>query len=147
MKTKLFSKILGVGLAIGLIFALGAAVIPAEEAKADEMEWGEVTTPSWADHVIEPGSDIFDYAVGAEDGSVVYALGAVGGGHSEDLQGDSTPCGGNGNAIGLTGSFTITDADSDFTITAISGDVAEVTGDFEGTTCYLEGDFTWIMEV
>ena len=38
MKTKLFSKILGVGLAIGLVFALGAAVIPAGEAQADEME-------------------------------------------------------------------------------------------------------------
>ena len=46
MKTKLFSKILGVGLAIGLVFALGAAFIPAEEAQADEMEWGQVTTPS-----------------------------------------------------------------------------------------------------
>jgi hypothetical protein len=75
MKTKLFSKILGVGLAIGLVFALGAAVIPAGEAQADEMEWGTVTTPSETDFVIAPDTDIYDYAVGGEDGSIVYAIG------------------------------------------------------------------------
>jgi len=146
MKTKLFSKILGVGLAIGLVFALGAAFIPAEEARADEMEWGMVTTPSWEDLVIEPGSDIFDYVAAGENGDIVYALGAIYGAHDTD-----EACGGDhgdaGNAIGLTGQFDITDSGSDFTITAVSGDVAEVEGDFEGTTCYLEGDFTWIMEV
>jgi len=73
MKTKLFSKILGVGLAIGLVFAMGAAIIPAGEAQADEMEWGEVTTPSETDFVIAQDTDIDDYAVGGEDGSIVYA--------------------------------------------------------------------------
>jgi len=75
MKTTLFSKILGVGLAIGLVFALGAAVIPAGEAQADEMEWGQVTTPSWDDFVIAPETDIYDYAVGGDDGSIVFAIG------------------------------------------------------------------------
>ena len=74
MKTKLFSKILGVGLALGLVFALGAAVIPAGEAQADEMEWGEVNTPSWEDLVILPASDILDYAVGEDEGDVIYAV-------------------------------------------------------------------------
>jgi len=74
MKTKLFSKILGVGLAIGLVFALGAAIIPAGEAQADEMEWGQVNTPSWEDLVILPDSDIIDYAVGEDAGDIVYAV-------------------------------------------------------------------------
>jgi len=73
MKTKLFSKILGVGLAIGLVFALGAAVLPAGEAQAGEMEWGETTTPSETDFVIAPDTDIDDYAVGGESGDIVYA--------------------------------------------------------------------------
>jgi len=150
MKTKLFSKILGVGLAIGLVFALGAAIIPAGEAQADEMEWSKTTTPSWDNLVIEPGSDISDYVAAGENGDTVYALGAIYGAHYQDIENDgggSTPCGGNDNAIGLSGDFEITASDSYFTITAISDDVADITGDFEGDTCYLKGDFTWIMEV
>ena len=58
MKTKLISKILGVGLALGLTFSLGAAFIAAPGAQADEMEWGTVNTPSWEDMVILPDSDI-----------------------------------------------------------------------------------------
>jgi len=150
MKTKLFSKILGVGIAIGLVFALGAAVIPAGEAQADEMKWGTVTTPSWDNLVIEPGSDIFDYVAAGENGDIVYALGAIYGAHYQDIQNDngggSTPCGGNDNAIGLSGEFNI-DSGSTLTITAISDDVADITGTFVGETCYLKGDFTWIMEV
>jgi len=74
MKTKLLSKILGVGLALGLVFAMGTAVIPTDEAQADEMEWGTVTTPSWDDLVILPASDILDYAIGGDEGDIIYAV-------------------------------------------------------------------------
>jgi len=100
-----------------------------------------VTTPSWDNLVIEPGSDISDYVVAGENGDIVYALGAVYGGHS-----NHDACGGENNAIGLSGKFDI-DSGSTLTITAVSGDVGEVEGDFEGDTCYLEGDFTWVMGV
>jgi len=138
MKTKLFSKILGVGLAIGLVFALGAAIIPATEAQADEMEWGTVDTPDWGDLLIEPGSDVYDYVVAGENGDIVYALGAVYGGHD-----DSTSCGDHDNAIGLCGSFDIDTGT--LTITAISDDVGSVTGSWVGDTAYLNGDFTAVM--
>ncbi|MDD5509553.1 MAG: hypothetical protein PHI12_01890 [Dehalococcoidales bacterium] len=74
MKTKLISKILGVGLAIGLVFSLGAAFVAAPAASADEMEWGAVNTPSWDDLVILPSSDILDYAVGGDEGDIIYAV-------------------------------------------------------------------------
>ncbi|MDD5591179.1 MAG: hypothetical protein PHY18_04560 [Dehalococcoidales bacterium] len=74
MKTKLLSKILGVGLAIGLVLSLGAAFLPAGEAQADQMEWGAVNTPSWDDLVILPSSDILDYAVGGDEGDIIYAV-------------------------------------------------------------------------
>ena len=74
MKTKLISKILGVGLALGLVFSLGAAFVAAPAAQADQMEWGPVNTPSWDDLVILPASDILDYAVGGDEGNVIYAV-------------------------------------------------------------------------
>jgi len=74
MKTKLISKILGVGLTLGLTLSLGAAFIAAPAAQADEMEWGLVNTPSWEDMVILPASDILDYAVGEGEGDIVYAV-------------------------------------------------------------------------
>ncbi|MDD5511236.1 MAG: hypothetical protein PHI12_10555 [Dehalococcoidales bacterium] len=74
MKTKLISKILGVGLTLGLVFSLGAAFIASPAAQADEMEWGPVGTPSWDDMVILPSSDILDYAVGGDEGDIVYAI-------------------------------------------------------------------------
>ena len=74
MKTKLISKILGVGLAIGLVFSLGAAFIAPTAAQADQMEWSPVHTPSWDDLVILPSSDILDYAVGGDEGDVIYAV-------------------------------------------------------------------------
>ena len=143
MNTRILSKFLGVGLAIGLVFSLGAAFVQPDEAQADEMEWGTVNTPSWDDLVIEPGSDIFDYVAAGEDGSTVYALGAVYGAHS-----DSTPCGDNDMGTRLNGDFTIEDGGSgSITITAISDNVGEVEGSLTGNTCYLEGDFTWINGV
>ncbi|MDD5509560.1 MAG: hypothetical protein PHI12_01925 [Dehalococcoidales bacterium] len=128
MKTKLLSKILAVGLAIGLVFALGAAVIPAGEAQADEMEWGEVNTPSWEDNVIAPGTDIFDYAVGP-DGETIYATGAITSANVEDE-----------SIHGLTGGFEIDTGE--VTITRISDYAAEIEGWLEGDSCYLMGDFT-----
>ncbi|MDD4984551.1 MAG: sialidase family protein [Dehalococcoidales bacterium] len=74
MKTKLISKILGVGLALGMVFSLGAAFIATPVAQADEMEWGAVNTPSWDDLVILPSSDILDYAVGGDEGDIIYAV-------------------------------------------------------------------------
>ena len=134
MKTKLFSKILGVGLAIGLVFALGAAVIPAGEAQADEMEWGPVNTPSMADFVIAPGTDIFEYAVGP-DGETVYAIGAI---TSCDTEVDEIP---NPDDIrGLTGEFYFYYGEA--TVTRISNEVAEIEGWLEGDSCGLMGDFT-----
>jgi len=145
MKTKLFSKILGVGLAIGLVFALGAAVIPATEAQADEMEWGQVTTPSWDNLVIEPGSDISDYVAAGETGDTVYAIGAIYGGYEDDKW--PTTCGDMDEAHGLSGEFDIRGGGGpwNLTVTAISDDVGTVTGSFDGTTCYLKGDFTAVM--
>ncbi|MDD5511613.1 MAG: hypothetical protein PHI12_12515, partial [Dehalococcoidales bacterium] len=74
MITKPISKILGVGLAIGLTLSLGAAFITAPTARADEMEWGPVNTPSWDDMFILPSSDILDYAVGGDEGEIIYAV-------------------------------------------------------------------------
>jgi len=74
MQNKLISKILGVGLALGLTFSLGAAFIASPAAQADEMEWGPVNTPSWDDMVILPASDIIDYAVGEDEGDVIYSV-------------------------------------------------------------------------
>ncbi|MDD5509555.1 MAG: hypothetical protein PHI12_01900 [Dehalococcoidales bacterium] len=74
MKTKLISKILGVGLALGMVLSLGAAFVAAPAAQADEMEWGPVNTPSWDDMFILPSSDILDYAVGGDEGEIIYAV-------------------------------------------------------------------------
>ena len=74
MKPKLISKILGVGLAIGLVLSLGAAFIAPPAAQADQMEWSPVNTPSWDDLVILPASDIMDYAVGGDEGDIIYAV-------------------------------------------------------------------------
>ena len=128
MKTKLLSKILGVGLAVGLVFALGATVIPAGEARADQMEWGKVNTPSWEDNVIAPGTDIFDYAVGP-DGETIYATGAI---TSVDVKDESIH--------GLTGEFEIDYGE--VTVTRISDNAARIEGWLEGNSCYLMGDFT-----
>ena len=128
MKTKYVSKILGIGLAIGLVFAL----LPLGPVAAGEMEWGKVTTPSWADEVIEPGSDIYDYAVGP-DGDTIIATGAV---NTIDVLGESI--------VGLSGSFNI--RTGELTFTKISNTVFEIEGWFKGDACYLFGDYTLIAE-
>ena len=96
MKTKTISRILGWGLATGLAFSLGAGVFVAPPAAAAEMEWGTISTPSWVDNVIVPGSDIYDYDI-APDGDTVYAVGAI---NSVEVAG--------ARRDGLSGSFSIT---------------------------------------
>jgi len=88
VKTKRISQLLGWGLSIAVVLSLGLAALPV--GAQGEMEWAEITTPSWDDYVILPDSDILDYAVGSDDGSIVYAvvspkaiLGSVAGGTSE----------------------------------------------------------------
>ncbi|MBE9513065.1 MAG: hypothetical protein IMY77_03290, partial [Chloroflexi bacterium] len=88
MKTKRISKLLGWGLSIAVVLSLGLAALPV--GAQGEMEWATVTTPSWDDYVILPDSDILDYAVGSDDGSIVYAvtsprieLAAAGNGNAE----------------------------------------------------------------
>ena len=88
MKTRKIAKLLGLGLATALAFSLGASLLP---VSADVQEWSEVTTPSWEDYVIEPDSDILDYAVGGTDGDTVYAVKA----HSINMSATSD---GGGNA-------------------------------------------------
>jgi hypothetical protein len=70
---KGISKILGIGLSAGLIFGLIGALFAAP-VSADLMEWGIVNTPSWEDGVILPASNIIDYDISGDDGSVVYAV-------------------------------------------------------------------------
>ena len=130
MKSKLKGA-LGIGLSAGLVFALIGAVF-AGPAVAGEMEWGEITTPSWVDHVIEPGSDIYDYAIASDDGDIVYAVGAI---NTVDV---------NGTVEGLSGSFYF--HSGTLTLERISDDTASVEGELEGDTCYLRGDFTAILE-
>jgi hypothetical protein len=130
MKSKI-SKILGIGLTAGLVFGLIGALFAAP-VSADLMEWGIVNTPSWEDNVIEPGSDIYDYAVGPDGDTIV----AVGGRDAVDLE--SIPPESPG---GIHGAF---DVDSgSITYTKISDTVAEISGSLTGTSCYLSGAFTF----
>ena len=125
------SKILGIGLSAGLIFTLIGAVF-AGPVSADLMEWGIVNTPSWEDNVIVPGADIYDYAVGGEDGNTIYAVGAIKGG-DDGIDWGSRP-------IGVTGSFYI--SGGSITIEALSSGVASITGDLNGWPCVLTGAFS-----
>jgi len=71
MKSRV-SRILGVGLTVGLVFGLAAALFAAP-VSADMMKWGLVNTPSWKDLVVLPASDILDYDIGG-DGDTIYAV-------------------------------------------------------------------------
>ena len=64
MKSKLISKILGIGVAAITVIALGGAFLSASPAAADTTKWTSINTPSWEDKVIVPGADIYHYAVG-----------------------------------------------------------------------------------
>jgi hypothetical protein len=69
---NIISKIAGVGLTVGLVFGLTAALFAAP-VSADMTKWGLVNTPSWKDLVILPASDILDYDIGG-DGDTIYAV-------------------------------------------------------------------------
>ncbi|MFC2024622.1 hypothetical protein ACFLTJ_03540, partial [Chloroflexota bacterium] len=74
MKNKTIKRILGFGLSTGLVFASLATIFAAPApVAAGSLEWGTVDTPSWADLVITPGTNIFDYAIGG-DGDTIYAV-------------------------------------------------------------------------
>jgi hypothetical protein len=134
MKTRKIAKILGLGLAAALAFSLGAGLVT--PASAGVQEWDTITTPSWEDNVIAPGTDIFDYAVGP-DGETIYATGAI-----TTVDTKSVPPTLNGTLHGITGSFDIDDGAA--TISVVSDYMAEIEGWFEGDTNYLFGDFTFV---
>ena len=135
MKIRKAKGILGIGLTAGLVFASLAAVFSGTAA-AGEMEWTLTDTPSWTDHVIEPGSDITDYAV-APDGDTIYAVGQVSG---ADDEASALPSGSVVESpIGLTGSF---DVNSGWIkATKISSTLADFEAVFYGEACYLRGEF------
>ena len=136
MKNKRISKILGWGLSSGLIFASVAAIF-VSPAVADEVEWGKVNTPSWADHVIEPGSDIYGYDIDGDDGDFIVAVGAVNGSDDDD----------GGSFQGLTGSFYTDPGDGSVTVTKVTDTSYTFSGTAEGNACYLSGDFTAVLNV
>ena len=76
MKSKLISKILGCGITAGLVFGLIGAMF-AGPAAAGEVEWSKVNTPTWEDGVILPYSDILDYDISGDDGSIVYVVAKI----------------------------------------------------------------------
>jgi len=76
MKTKI-SKIMGVGLALVLVFGLSFALMPTEKAQADEgnMQW--LAQPQGGNaatyNVLAKGTDVLEFAVAA-DGHTLYAI-------------------------------------------------------------------------
>ena len=139
MKNTKIAKILGWGLTTGLVLSALSAVFAAP-ATAGEMEWTLTNTPSWEDHVILPGSDIFDWDVAATDGDIIYATGHIGGARSDMPMLPEDYCEVAGDYTGLAGSFEF-DSGS-FTFNPISSDEADVSLTLYGDTCYLRGTFT-----
>ena len=72
MRNKRIAKILGIGLSVGMVFALIGAIFAAPVA-ADEAKWSKVNTPSWKDLVVLFRNDILDYDIGG-DGDIIYAV-------------------------------------------------------------------------
>jgi photosystem II stability/assembly factor-like uncharacterized protein len=136
MKNRI-SKISGIGLSAGVVFGLIGTLFAAP-VSADLMEWGLVNTPSWEDNVIVPGADIYDYAVGGDDGNTIYAAGAIKGGNDGMTPQDSY-------LAGITGSFYI--SSGSITVAAISSDVANFTGDLNGWSCVIRGAFAMYLEL
>jgi len=129
MKTRKIAKILGLGLAAALAFSLGAGLVT--PASAGVQEWDTVTTPSWEDNVIVPGADIYDFAVGP-DGETIYAVGAIKGGDDGEYFAQYP--------IGVTGGFYI--SYGLLAVENVSGDMANISADFEGWSCVLIGAFS-----
>jgi hypothetical protein len=131
MKKKL-TRIMGVALATVMVLSLCVAFVPVNQAAAiedDFLEWNKTSTPSKTDLVLLPCSDIYDFAVGGDDGSIVYAIGTIG-------------C--------QEGSVNITDGE--IWITRQDDDEASIHGEFElsdtvSDTDELEGGFSANLEV
>ena len=63
-----------IALALALAFSLAAvAIAPAQVNAYGETKWSKVSTPSMDDLVIQPGTDIIDFAASA-DGETIYAI-------------------------------------------------------------------------
>ena len=77
MKSNLFSKILGVGVAASTVIALARRPLVASPAAADTTKWTTINTPSWKDGVILPASDILDYDISGDDGNTIYVVAEV----------------------------------------------------------------------
>jgi hypothetical protein len=73
-KLKL-SKILGVGLALVMVFSLMVGFLPAQKAQAaeGEMQWAAQPLPTNNFFVLDQGSNAADVAIGP-DGSTIYAI-------------------------------------------------------------------------
>ncbi len=76
--------IIALALAISLA---GIAAVPSNtDADPGLTKWTKVTTPSEVDQTIEPGSNLYDFAVGGAEGDVVYVIGE--GPDADDVDGD-----------------------------------------------------------
>jgi len=93
MKKK-FARIFSVALATVMVLSLAMAFVPVSQVQADPddlLEWEMADTPSKSPNLeLQPYTDIYDFAVGGEDGSMVYAVGGL---------------------TGQSGSFNITDGE------------------------------------
>jgi len=68
------AKAMYIALALALAFSLAAVTIAPSQVNAySETQWNKVTSPSYDDLVIQPGTDIIDFAASA-DGETVYAI-------------------------------------------------------------------------
>ena len=73
-KGKWLSRALHV--TVALSFILGALVVaPSVSADPGTSKWEKQGTPTEADKVILPGSDIIDFDVTGSDGMTIYAIG------------------------------------------------------------------------
>ncbi|MFC2024020.1 hypothetical protein ACFLTJ_00345, partial [Chloroflexota bacterium] len=140
MKNKKITKILGFGLSTGLVFASLATIFASPvPVAAGSLEWGTVNTPSWADHVIEEGADIFHYDIGGDDGNTIIAVGEIAG--SQSPLEHATALG----SQGLTGSFDV--GEGEINVTSINSTTFDISGSAWGEACYLRGTFTAILDV
>jgi len=73
-KLKL-SKILGVGLALVMVFSLMLGFMPAQKAQAADSAWSAVAIPSATGQVVRNGSNVTGLAVAA-NGTTIYAIDA-----------------------------------------------------------------------
>jgi hypothetical protein len=75
------SKILGVGLALVMVFSLMVGFMPAQKAEAQAYtpnQWNTMPIPSAAGSVLVPTATIRDFVV-AKDGKTIYLLNTAGG--------------------------------------------------------------------